>query len=169
MFSPGSDHLEKTDVGLNTTLTIPTTTMEQGTRYYISVRAWNEAGLQTTATSDGFLVDVTPPVTGVVFPSHSYSNRHAQSSTTSLAASWHGFEDRHSGVTSYHVAVYDTDNVTTPVVPFTNVGFLTKFVFKGLSLRHGHRSVVKGDKKNGCPFYFFSVGWGGGAVLFVKK
>nr|KAG5704406.1 hypothetical protein BaRGS_031112 [Batillaria attramentaria] len=70
--------------------------MEQGIRYYVTVRAVNDAGLMTTAVSDGVTVDVTPPVAGVVFNTHGHTNRHAQSSTTTMHASWHGFDDRHS-------------------------------------------------------------------------
>ena len=94
------------------------------------------------------MIDLTPPTGGVVFPSRHYGNRHAQSSTTTFTASWHSFEDRHSGVTSYHVALYDADDVTTPVVPYTGVGILTQFVFSGLSLKHGHRFVDNDDTKN---------------------
>ena len=133
--------MDKHDVRLNTSLTISTSTLEEGTRYYVSVRAWNAAGLQTIVVSDGVLIDVTPPVYGVVFPSRSHSNRHAQSSATSLSASWHGFEDRHSGVTSYHVALYDADDITTPVVNYTGVGILTEFVFSNQNLLHSHRFV----------------------------
>ena len=107
--------MDKADRGLHTSLTIPTTAMEQGTRCYVSVRAWNQAGLQTTVVSDGILIDVTTPVGGVFFSSRHYGNRHAQSSATTLAAPWHSFEDRHSGVTSFHVALYDADDVTTPL------------------------------------------------------
>ena len=140
--------MDRTDSGLNTSLTIPTAAMEPGTRYYVSVRAWNQAGLQTTVVSDGVVIDLTPPAGGVVFPSRHYGNRQAQSSTTTLAASWHSFEDRHSGVTSYHAALYDVDDVTTPVVAYTGVGILTQFVFSGLSLKHGHRFVDNDDTKN---------------------
>lgn len=139
----GSDFLAKRDMGLNTSLAISTTNMEEGTRYYVSLRAWNEAGLQATLVSDGVSIDVMPPIPGVVFSSRHHNSRHAQSSQNSLDASWHGFEDRHSGVTSYHAALYDVDDVTEPVAPFTDVGFLTQFEFKGLSLTHGHRFVCK--------------------------
>ena len=113
--------------------------LEPGTRYYVTVRAWNEAGLQTTAVSDGFLVDVTPPLPGVVFASGRHSNRHAQSSVSTISASWHGFEDRHSGVRSYHVAVYDADDPTVPLMPFTDVGTKTELRLLDLTLQHRHR------------------------------
>lgn len=36
------------------------------TKYYTVVQAYNHAGLHTTESSDGFLVDVHPPESGVV-------------------------------------------------------------------------------------------------------
>jgi hypothetical protein len=139
VFVSGSDHHHVTDVGLNSSLTLPTMPLEHGTRYYVTVRAWNEAGLQTSAVSDGFMIDVTRPVPGVVFNTGRHSNAHAQSSTSSISASWHGFEDRHSGVRSYHVTVYDVDNDTAPIMPFANVGVANEWTVSELLLQHNHR------------------------------
>ncbi|XP_070207962.1 uncharacterized protein [Littorina saxatilis] len=137
-----SNHKKLTDVGLNTTWTFTTTSLETGTSYYVTVRARNEAGLQTTAVSDGFLINVTPPVPGVAFPAGRYRNRHAQSSTSSLTVSWYGFEDMESGVASYYVALHDEDDVKTPIVPFTHAGIDTEFTKAGLTLEHNHSYVV---------------------------
>jgi hypothetical protein len=135
----GSDRGQTIEAGLNTNWTFPTRHLEHGTRYYVTVRAWNEAGLQTTAVSDGFLIDVTPPVPGVVFTTAHHSNAHAQSSTTNITASWHGFEDSDSGVMSYHVTVYDSNNVTAPIIPFVDVGVATEWSLQNLPLEHLHR------------------------------
>ena len=113
--------------------------LEPGTRYYVTVRAWNEAGLQTTAVSDGFLVDVTAPLPGVVFASSHHGNRHAQSSLSTISASWHGFQDQHSGVTAYYVAVYDARNESEPVMPLSDVGVTSELLLRNLTLQHGHR------------------------------
>ena len=113
--------------------------MEPGTPYYVSLRAWNTAGLQATAVSDGVTVDTTAPTPGVVFTGRRYSHRHAQASTTSLEASWTAFEDGDSGVTSYHVSVYDERDAGVPLVPFRDVGVETVCTLDGLSLEHGHR------------------------------
>ena len=136
---PASNHVDIIDAGLNTTWTLLTVGLEPGTRYYVTVRAWNEAGLQMTAVSDGFLVDVTAPLPGVVFGWGHQSNRHAQSSLSTISASWQGFEDQHSGLTSYHVAVYDADNDTKPVMPFTDVGVKNEIGLRKLTLHHGRR------------------------------
>ena len=121
------NYLHKTVVGLNTTWNLETTNMEPGTRYYVSVRAQNEAGLHTTAVSDGIIVDVTAPTVGVVFNTDRHVNRHSQNSGTVLSASWHGFEDRHSGVTSYYVSVYDVENTTMSLLADFHAGFKNKY------------------------------------------
>ena len=135
------NYLHKTVVGLNTTWNLETTNMEPGTRYYVSVRAQNEAGLHTTAVSDGIIVDVTAPTAGVVFNTDRHVNRHSQNSGTVLSASWHGFEDRHSGVTSYYVSVYDVDNTNMSLLTDFHAGFKNKYTLDGLDLQHGHRCV----------------------------
>ncbi|KAK7496758.1 hypothetical protein BaRGS_00011967, partial [Batillaria attramentaria] len=121
------DHIQKNLVSLNTNWTFPTAGLEQGTRYYVTVRAVNDAGLMTTAVSDGVTVDVTPPVTGVVFAAHRYTHRPAQTSTTTLPASWHGFQDAHSGVTSYYVTVHDVTDNSTSIMSYKDVGINSEY------------------------------------------
>ncbi|KAK7496778.1 hypothetical protein BaRGS_00011987, partial [Batillaria attramentaria] len=145
------DHVQKMDVGLNTSWSFPTSGLERGTRYYVTVRAVNGAGLMTTAFSDGVTVDVTPPVTGVVFAADRYTHRPAQTSTTTLPASWHGFQDAHSGVTSYYVTLNDVTANSTSLMPFRRVGTKTEYTLSGLTLEHNHRYtvVVKARDKAG--------------------
>jgi hypothetical protein len=120
--------------------------LERGTRYYVTVRAWNQAGLRTSAVSDGLLIDVTPPVPGVVFNTGRHSNAHAQSSTTAVSASWHGFEDGESQVRSYHMAVFAADNFTAPIMPFLDVGTANKWTM-AVPLQQGHRFIFT------CPCF----------------
>ncbi|KAK7473968.1 hypothetical protein BaRGS_00034797 [Batillaria attramentaria] len=141
--APQADDVRKpVNVGLNTTFQVPTSGLEQGVHYYVTVHTVNLVGMTTTAVSDGFTVDVTLPVPGVVFTSQSYTNRHAQPSTSTLPASWDGFQDRHSGVASFRVALYDAKNGTIPVVPFRDVGIANTFTFEGLTLQDKHRYQV---------------------------
>ncbi len=41
--------------------------LENGQRYFASVRAYNKAGLHTTISSDGFIVDTESPRPGVAY------------------------------------------------------------------------------------------------------
>ena len=113
--------------------------MVEGTHYYVTVRAYNGAGLTSTLTSDGVTKDVSPPTTGVVYASSRHATRHATDVVTTLSASWHGFEDLHSGVTSYSVALFDAGGDSAPEVSFQPVALRTAHRFQGLALTHGHR------------------------------
>ena len=41
--------------------------LSPGQRYFCSVRAYNRAGLHSTQSSDGFIVDNIPPSSGLVY------------------------------------------------------------------------------------------------------
>ena len=137
--SQGDNHQALKAVGKSTTMDLDLSSMAEGTRYYVTVRAWNGAGLSTTVVSDGIVKDHTPPRPGHVFLSSRHAADHVTEDVTTLRASWHGFEDLQSGVASYSVALFDVGDLTTPVVDFVEVGFRTEHVFHGLSLQHLHR------------------------------
>jgi hypothetical protein len=129
------------NVDLSTSRNIDVTSMTLGTRYYVTVRAWNGAGLSATAVSDGFLRDLSPPTPGHVFLATRHAADHASDDVTTLPVAWHGFHDMQSGVTSFSLALYDVNNLATPVVGFQDVGFRLKYTYRwtGLALQHGHR------------------------------
>ncbi|XP_046569939.1 uncharacterized protein LOC124278266 [Haliotis rubra] len=101
----GDDVIQTKSMGNQTSFAVPLALLKSGTKYYSSIRATNLAGLQTIAVSDGFVVDDTPPVVGVVFNTDRHRNIEFQSSNTTLKASWHGFEDYHSYVQRFEIAV----------------------------------------------------------------
>jgi hypothetical protein len=147
----GSDVYEVKNVGLATNITVSNLKLSHGTHYYFTVTAYNSVGLHTTLCSDGFLIDMDTPVTGVVFNTDNHLDSVFQSSKTSFGISWHGFVDRQSGVQSYFVAVVD-DSVTN----YTNVTFLdvklkNKHVFHDIDLQHGklYKGLVKAVDKAG--------------------
>ena len=113
--------------------------MTEGTQYYVTVRAWNGAGLSSLLTSGGLMKDVTPPSQGVVHASARHATCHASDDVTTLSASWHGFHDNQSGVMSYSAALYEVHDVSKAVVDFLDVEYQAKHTFQGLSLQHGHR------------------------------
>jgi len=103
----------------------------------------NEVGLYTTLASDGFIVDINKPSTGVVFNSANHKDTMFQYSTSEFTASWHGFQDHCSGVRNYFLALVDEDDTNN--LRFTSVGLQTTFKFIKLSLVDGHtyRAAVK--------------------------
>jgi len=69
-----------------------------GTRVFISVVAWNYAGLEWVVYSDAYVVDLTPPdVEGAVLDGLGGQDVDYQSATV-LSANWEGIVDRESGI-----------------------------------------------------------------------
>ncbi|XP_072033178.1 uncharacterized protein [Amphiura filiformis] len=97
--------------------------LRSGQRYFASVRAYNKAGLYTTLSSDGFVVDTQNPHSGVVRDGKGLYYQEYQSAITTASASWHGFYDLESYV-DYHIwcvgSTIDPDECG--VIGPTNVG-----------------------------------------------
>ena len=137
IFIVADDVVVNTNVKLNVTFEVTGLLLLPGHKYYITVTAYNNVGLHTTISSDGFIVDQHPPVAGVVYNTYSYKNYGMQSGTDSLGLSWQGFLDHDSGIFSYFVAVFEVSDNDTVVLNFTDVGFQTSVILTNLSLEHG--------------------------------
>ncbi|WAR31796.1 hypothetical protein MAR_034338, partial [Mya arenaria] len=122
------------NIGLKTNISIGNLTLEHAVRYYFSVTAVNTAGLHTSVSSDGFIVDTAPPSKGVVFNTITHKNVAYQSSVTSVGFSWHGFQDHCSGIKSYYVAVVKKQEPPYSSTNFTQVYLKTSVTFKDLDL-----------------------------------
>lgn len=59
-------HFEKLGVGNSTILTLQNLALEHNTVYYINMRLRNRLGYTSTLSSAGILVDLTPPLPGVI-------------------------------------------------------------------------------------------------------
>lgn len=120
-------------------------------RYYVTVSAYNNVGLHTTLSSDGFVVDMDRPIPGVVFNTGKHTVTTYQSSFSSFTISWHGFIDHFSGIKSYHVALVESSELQFDNISFTNVGLQTKHKFSHLLLTHGksYIGLVKAEDKAG--------------------
>ena len=129
--------MENTNVKLNVTFEATRLQLLPGHKYYFTVTAYNNVGLHTTISSDGFIVDQHPPVAGVVYNTYSYKNYGMQSDTDSLGLSWQGFLDHDSGLFSYFMAVFEVSENDTVIVDFTDVGLKTSVILTNLSLEHG--------------------------------
>ena len=106
--------------------------------------AYNNVGLFSTLSSDGFVVDIECPVAGIVFNSGLYTDSSYQNSSVSFSLSWQGFVDYQSGIKSYHVAIGE-DGINVTSLKFTDVGLLSRYTLKGLKLEQGstYRAFVK--------------------------
>jgi uncharacterized delta-60 repeat protein len=97
--TPGFDDIYAfTAVGVTDFAMASGLSLNSGTTYYFTVRAVNGAGLTFDATSDGVMVDYTPPpapAQPAVFP--------AMTSTGTVTVSWNPVTDLESGTLGYEV------------------------------------------------------------------
>ncbi|KAL3843250.1 hypothetical protein ACJMK2_021192 [Sinanodonta woodiana] len=73
----------------------------EGIPYYTTVTACNTAGLCTSVTSDGILIDTSPPSRGKVQDGTDSEDIHYQASINSIGAKWFGFSDPQSGISHF--------------------------------------------------------------------
>src|SRR5581483_7332459 len=107
--------------------------------YRVTVRATNGAGLTSTATSDGVLVDATPPnVTGVPNDGAA-ADADLQASLATISANWAGvFADAETGIAAYQWKVHD-DTAEADLFDFTTAGITGAAASNSsLSLTQGH-------------------------------
>ena len=90
-------------------------------KYFVTVRATNEAGYSTMATSNGVRVDSTPPVGGEVRDGQTLADIDFQDGDTYIYANWDEFEDEESDVTRYAWCA-GTRKGTCDIIPETDVG-----------------------------------------------
>ncbi|XP_078696304.1 uncharacterized protein LOC144924691 isoform X1 [Branchiostoma floridae x Branchiostoma belcheri] len=96
-------------------------TLQSGMKYFSNVRAYSHAGLHTTVSSDGFVVDTDPPSAGVLYDGLDIHDRDYQNCSSQVAASWHGFSDLHSYIHHYVWCVGSTPG-TDDILTCTDVG-----------------------------------------------
>ncbi|KAI8510730.1 hypothetical protein Bbelb_116460, partial [Branchiostoma belcheri] len=100
--SPGCDDvMEAEDVGLLQEASVEHLRLVSGKRYYVTVTACNVAELCTSVTSDGVVIDNSPPMAGIVYDGVDDMDLSFQASRTFLGAHWFGFHDPHSGLSHY--------------------------------------------------------------------
>lgn len=101
-----------------------------GAKYYATVTATNGAGANTSITSDGVIVDDTPPSAGIVIDGLD-SDEDYLNGEGDITAHWFDFEDVESGIDSYEVALCNARNLSFCSQPFTGVGSATNVTFTG--------------------------------------
>ena len=132
------------NVGKKTFIKWSSVSFKPGTRYYATVRAINSIGLQSERTSDGFVIDNTPPVAGVVYNTQYRRDIAYQSLDLPVQFSWHGFEDEHSFIDFYMVGfeMISMAQNKTETTAFAKVGLLDNVVYIG-KLSHNDKIIAK--------------------------
>ena len=127
---------EFVSVGLKTSLFLSGVGINPGTEYNLVIRASNHAELETTAVSNPFILDKTPPESGMVFDGDTYLIDGAyQSSFEQVSASWKGFHDKESGIVRYEVCIGSNSGLCD-VLGFHDFGLTTKSLINNLNLSH---------------------------------
>ena len=127
------DILSKTEVSSSSTtvnhfLEYP---LENGKKVYVTVEATNGAGITTTRTSDGVIIDVHPPSVGTVIDGESEDVDYLNGDDD-VKAHWFGFSDEESGVQLYEMALCDVRNKSDCPQPFVSVQSSTNFSITGM-------------------------------------
>ena len=110
-----------------------------GQRYCVKIKAENLAGVQSgIASSDGFIVDVSPPDLrhAMVLDGQGEDDIDYQTSKTQLSATWTGIQDHESGIHHFQVAVSRNRASQPDVAPFKDVGQNMSSAVTGLHLNN---------------------------------
>ncbi|CAG2233138.1 unnamed protein product [Mytilus edulis] len=95
------DILHEQAMGITHEFTLRNIHLGTGLRYYTTVTACNTADMCTTVTSDGVIIDNSPPIAGTVQDGTGFYDTEYQSLTIYISAKWYGFDDPQSGLKKY--------------------------------------------------------------------
>jgi hypothetical protein len=130
----GTDIVNWTDNGLNTSVTHTGLSLAEGQKYYFNVRSVNNAGNVSYpyTSSDGITVKTTTPYLIVYDGTNPAQDIDTVNSLTQLSANWNEI----TGVLRYEYAI-GTNPTTINVIGWTNIGLNTSVTRTGLTLTEG--------------------------------
>ena len=106
-----------TNVGNAKNITTNCLSLSSNTTYFVTIKATDAVGLSSRATSDGVLVDTSPPQAGKIYDGdHLGSDTKYESWTDTFSANWEPFTDVQSSILKYAWAVKEM-----------NTGYITSF------------------------------------------
>ena len=130
------------DVGLKRSIRNSALDIKPGVCYVVVVRAHNKVGLFSEAVSNQFMLDLTAPISGIVYDGSDERNDAAlQISESEISANWSPFADSNSRITEYEMCV-GTAPEKCDVSDFVSFGMALKGTITGLSLNHSGRYFV---------------------------
>ncbi|XP_021360606.1 uncharacterized protein LOC110455039 isoform X2 [Mizuhopecten yessoensis] len=121
-----------------------------GVNLFCIVKACNGAGLCSSVSSNGFTVDNSPPVPGIVHVGVDGHHSRYWAHEDIIQAQWFGFSDVESGIMSYKVCIRHIASDTCDILPFTNF-LLANLITHAISLPQGEALcvVVRADNHLG--------------------
>ncbi|XP_028399031.1 uncharacterized protein LOC114522524 [Dendronephthya gigantea] len=107
------DIVQFTEVGLDTKASRSLSTneiiLDIGVKYYVTVRATTLSGRTSNKSSNGFLVDTTPPTAGVVKATHRILKQ--ATNEVDYTLTWSGFSDFETGMKKFEFCLGYFENV----------------------------------------------------------
>ena len=97
--------VQRSNVGNRTSICLADLEFQDGVEYAATVRVSNEVGLSAERSSDGFMVDSTPPSVGEIVHIENPSVEGEHFTHSVISVTWEGFLDKESGVLGYSVCV----------------------------------------------------------------
>ena len=150
----GADQLvqEFVDAGLQTHVTSKKAlNLKHGHNYTVFLRIHNRAGVMTDLSSNGVIIDTTPPVPTEILPRLSplewrfskETGTYYSSTASDIHVTWNHFEETESEMWYYKWSV-GTSKYGTQIQPLINVGYSTNANTSGseLNIREGIRFFV---------------------------
>ena len=135
--SGGTQTLGYTDNSTSTTVTNSGLSLSNGTTYYVSVRAVDNANnTGAVTTSNGITVDTVAPTAPAAVNDGTGSDATYSTSTTTLSANWTAGSDALSGVQKYQYAIGTTSG-GTQVLAYTDNSTTLTVTNSSLSLSSG--------------------------------
>ena len=132
--TPGSDALLPFTPLSNISSSILTgVKLADNKQYFTTVRSTNSLGISRWSVSDGFLVDLSPPVAGTVFDGPGYTDIPAQTDTQSASVRHFGFHDPQSFIRHFQLAVTSSPTPSNDTI-FADLGIQLKSTLNDLDL-----------------------------------
>ena len=150
---PGGDDIrafEKLDLLPQTTrdgvfyVQLPNITILVKVRYHVTIKIINGAGLKKTISSDGILIDITPPTVAPLYikDGKREMDKNYTSERFSYSAHWEqAFSDAESGLAEYRVGL-GTKPGLADIQALSSVGAQTNETITGILLESGRRYFV---------------------------
>ena len=113
-------------------------------RYHVTIKIINGANLKKTITSDGIIIDTTPPTVAPQYIKDGVEgkDKNFTSERFTFSAHWEqAFSDAESGLVEYRVAL-GTKPGFTDIQNFKTVGIQTRVTIAGLFLSSGQRYFI---------------------------
>ena len=140
--------LRNMDVDNRTIICIADLEFQEGVKYETKIRSTNIVGLASELSSDGFVVDSTPPIMGeITHVENPPLEESSQFTSSEISVEWSGFLDKESGVQKYYLCI-GTQPGGCNVMNFTDVGNSTSYSSRDLQLVQGETYFVSIKAEN---------------------